>query len=394
MTSDSSSSAGGPMKDADTITDVEWTEESVRTTGTGLRGWAAARVRRFARLWPGVAALAAVIVVAAAGAWLWFLNKETSGRLVEVEARAAVLEEQVAMLTQAPDLASDVGDLEKRLAAAQASIADEASGRDVRLSGIEDELVRMAGRLDGIEREIAGLSPGAGGEPARPLPGLEDRLDTLSAADLQHSGRIDALETEVAILRQAAESLAGAVPDGAVTGDGGAALVVATVQLREAVLSGDPFRHELESVAVLETGDPEVLAALDRLEEHAEGGVPTRDELEESLPEALAAAVDADRVAAATGWFDETVARLESLVTVKRIDGAITGTDVASAASRIETGFAAGDLDAALAEIESLPAAAAEAMRDWENRARTRIEALEALELLHRRSIALVADAG
>ena len=397
MTSDSSSSSG------DTITDVEWTEESVGSEDSRSGPWAGAteRIRRLRQstgwLRQAVRMLVALvaILVLAALVWLWFGIRDNTMRLAGVEGRTSGLGEQVATLESAPDAISGMDRLEQRLAAAEDSIAGEAGTRHEQLAGLRQELSDLAARLHGIEQTIAAVSVSGDGDSASAgaLFDLGNNLESLDNAGAERSRRIDALVADVAALREALENLAVAVPDSGAQDGTGAAIIVVLGQLRDAVDSGGPFTGELEAVAALETRDSQVLAALDVLAGHAETGIPTHDELEDTLGDALASALDADKVAAAAGWVDKTLARLESLVTVKRIDGDSAGTDIAAVALRIEAKVAAGDLDAALRELDSLPAAATEAMQDWAGGARARTEALAALEHLHRWSIARVTAA-
>ena len=395
MTSDSNSSSG------ETITDVEWTEESVGSEDSRSGPWAGAsdRMRRLGQSkgWLRqairmVVGLAAILVLAAL-VWLWFGIRDNTMRLASVEDRTSGLGEQVATLENAPDAISGMDRLEERLAAAEDSVAGEAGTRQEQFAGLTQELSDLAAQLHDIEQTIDAASvPGDGDSAsAGAMFDLENSLESLDNAGTERSRRIDVLEADVAVLREALENLP--VPDGGAQDGTGAAIIVVLGQLRNAVDSGDAFTGELEAVAALEISESEVLAALDVLAGHAETGIPTHDELEDTLGNALASAMDADRVAAAAGWVDKTLARLESLVTVKRIDGDIDGTDTAAVALRIETKVAAGDLDAALRELDSLPAGAIEAMQEWAGGARARTEALAALERLHRWSIARVTAA-
>ena len=171
------------------------------------------------------------------------------------------------------------------------------------------------------------------------------------------------------------------------SGDNGAAFVVALGRLRDAVDSGRPFTAEHETVAALEGNDPGVEADLDILARLADTGIPTHHALEASLGHALTAVRNAERVAAASGWVDETLAHIESLVTVRRIDGENSGTGSQATIRRIEAAVAAGNLEEALREIDSLPAQSAAIMAQWVGEARARIEADAALDRLHERAV-------
>ncbi len=353
-----------------TITDVEWTEESAAPRGpwqrvagrfTQPRRWLTTALR-------AAAALAAGLVLAA-GAWLWIEVAQIGARLADLEAGLSSLESEVAALDTAPAADPRVDGLRDRLAAAEASIADATRLRGERLAALDRRMADLALGLDAIEKAPA-VTPAAAD---RPLAAGLRRLDEAAVA---RDRRIEALESRVAALLAVPQS-----PAGSESAD--AAFVIALGQLREAIDSGGAYTDALETVAALEAADADVLAALEVLARHAGSGVAAQGELEDALREVLASAVEAEKMAAADGWFEESLVRFESLVTVRRIDGDATGTDTAAVAFRIEARVADGDLEGALREVGTLPAPAAAAMEGWAADARARSEALGALDRLH-----------
>lgn len=355
MMSDDSSE---PAKDS--TTDAPWTRRPVLAAKRSLARYAG---------WLASGILILVVAALVAGlAWLWSGMRDTTTRLADLEERVV----RLAAEDGETDLDLAVARLAERLDAAQAALAAEGEFR----TGLEANLAELVRRIERFEEDLNDAPPpvDAGGAIERP-----------DVADRERARLIDMLRREVATLREMLDTLA------ARTGDHGAAFVVAVGQLREAVDSGQPFAAEHEAVAVLEANDPGVEADLDILARHAGAGIPTHHALEESLGHVLASASSAAKVAAASGWVDETLAHIESLVTVRRIDGEeLAGTGSLATIRRIEAAVATGNLEEALREIDSLPLESAGTMAQWAGQARARVEADDALDRLHARAISSV----
>ncbi len=352
MTSDDSSN---PAKDG--TTDAPWTRrpaQAVKLSLARYSGWMAS----------GILILAMAALVAGL-AWLWSGMRDTTARLADLEERVLHL----AAEDGETDIGLTVTQLAERLDVAEAALAAEGDSR----SGLETDLAELVGRVDRIDETLSDAPP-----PVVP----DTDIETPDAADREQARLIDALRRDVANLREMLDTLA------ARSGDHGAAFVVALGQLRDAVDSGRPFTAEHETVAALEGNDPGVKADLDILARHAGTGIPSHHALGASLGDVLTATRNAARVAAASGWVDETLAHIESLVTVRRIDGEGDGTGNEATILRIEAAVAAGNLEEALREIDSLPARSAGIMAQWAGEARARIDADGALDRLHQRAVA------
>jgi hypothetical protein len=87
----------------------------------------------------------------------------------------------------------------------------------------------------------------------------------------------------------------------------------------------------------------------------------------------------ASEPSAQSDWREQTLARLRGLVTIRRIDGS-SGTGSEGAVSTAQTALARGDLAGAVAALESLTGADAEAARSWLLMARQRLAAETALD--------------
>ena len=351
MTSDDSIK---PAKDG--TTDAPWTRrpaQAVKRSLARYSGWLAS----------GILILAMAALVAGL-AWLWSGMRDTTARLAELEERVLRLSAE----DGDTDIDFTVTRLAERLDVAEAALAAEGDFR----SGLETDLAELAQRVDRMDETLSDAPP-----PVVP----DTDIETPDVADRERARLIDALRRDVADLRRMLDSLA------ARSGDHDAAFVVALGQLRDAVDSGRPFTAEHETVAAIEGNDPEVEADLDILAPHAGTGIPAHHALEASLGHILTTARNAARVAEASGWVDETLAHIESLVTVRRIDGEHAGTGSQATMLRIEAAVAAGNLEEALREIDSLPAQSAAIMAQWAGEARARIEIDGALDRLHQRAV-------
>lgn len=172
----------------------------------------------------------------------------------------------------------------------------------------------------------------------------------------------------------------------------GAGLMLALLQMREAVEGGRPFPAEHAAFEDLARGDPDVAAAAAPLADIAGRGVTSRAELSRRLAE-LGVRIDAasQPAPAANGsargsakwsqaqwWWAQALDRMRGLVTIRRIgDGTKTGPAAAVATAR--SALAQGDLAAAISDLDPLAGADAEAAQPWLRAARERLAAEAAL---------------
>jgi hypothetical protein len=250
-----------------------------------------------------------------------------------------------------------------------------------RLSEIEKRPAQAGIDVDAIKSAEAAL--------ARRLDQLEQRL---AAAEAQSSGRktseaaaLDKINGELSRLENATTELAKRVPEleqqvksrgSAEHGDAELALLL--LRIREAVDQARPFPAEYSALKAL-ARDSELAVQAEPLAEAARSGVASRAVLSGRLAEI------ADQVASATGpppkadWGAQTLARLRGLVTIRRIDGP-SQTVPEAAVSAAQAALARGDLFGAIAALEPLTGANAEAARPWLQMARQRLAVEAALD--------------
>ncbi|MEQ9488802.1 MAG: uroporphyrinogen-III synthase [Alphaproteobacteria bacterium] len=123
-----------------------------------------------------------------------------------------------------------------------------------------------------------------------------------------------------------------------------AALVLAIGQLETIADTGTPFNDTLPGLRELAGDDAEILAIVDSLKEASWNGVTTLSVLAGRFDK-IAATVDAAETATTDGdWIDESLAQLQSVVSIRRTDAAPD----APAATKAEAALARGDLAAAI----------------------------------------------
>ena len=159
-----------------------------------------------------------------------------------------------------------------------------------------------------------------------------------------------------------------------------AILALLLVQMREAVEQARPFAAEYNAFAAL-ARDTGIAAAAGPLAEAARNGVASRAVLAKRLAELAGGVATASEPAAERDWGQQALARLRGLVTIRRIDGPLqTGPEAAVSAA--QNWLARGDLAGAVAALDTLSGANAEAARPWLQMARERLAVEVALDHL------------
>jgi hypothetical protein len=276
----------------------------------------------------------------------------------------------------------------------------------------------LAARLEAIERRPAapGTEVGAIGSAQSALARRVDQLEAMRNGDRQSEtavaslkGGLDRLQQQLGVVEaQAASREAGEAAEmrkvqqeltrlttiAADLGDRLAAqeqrlrvektqptdaiLLVALLRIREAVEQARPFAAELSAFTALAHDRPDLLAATAPLAEVARDGVVGRLTLAKRLAELAGHIANATALPPQADWESQALARLRSLVTIRRIEGA-PQSEPEAAVRAAEVALGRGDLGDAVAQLDRLGGANAEAAGPWLRMARQRLAVEAAL---------------
>ncbi len=244
----------------------------------------------------------------------------------------------------------------------------------------------MASRqdLDDLKRELAGLMSPDAAEQARAtaerLGAVNAELRTQIAA---LSGRLDTLAAEASMPEDSDATLS---------------LVLALNDLRDAARGSEPFADHLARARDLAADAPNLAAPLDALQAVAAKGVPSVDRLHDRFAQLAEGADLGDEGQTETlfglkegGWVDQTLARLLSVITVRRADAPAAPSEVNADALRAAgVALAADDLVGAATELRDLEGEAAERFAGWLADANRRVAVDTASRTLQDHAVALL----
>ena len=241
---------------------------------------------------------------------------------------------------------------------------DKLEGLAARLDRVETAGKDAQQRAAAAEAAVQQLDQRLSASEAKPAAALADigelrqQLDKLNTTVGALGGRLDATQKTVA-------AQAGADPT-----DTGLLLVL--LQIRDAFDAGRPFTAEYDAFAALANDRPKIAAAAAPLAGAAQQGVASREVLRDQLAALAGNITNAEPLPAASNWQGQAWARMRSLVTIRRIGG---GDQSASetAVSAAQRDLAQGDLAAAIAKLEGLTGASADAAKPWLQMAHTRL---------------------
>jgi hypothetical protein len=214
-------------------------------------------------------------------------------------------------------------------------------------------LQQLEQRLSAIEAQSASRSAGEGAEMQK----VQQEVAKLGTAGADLGNRLSAIERQV-------QAQGGA-------GRTDAALLVALLQMREAIEQARPFSAEYAAFTALAHDHPDLVAAAEPLGQTAQDGVPGRLALSTRLDELAGRIADATPPPA-PDWGSQALARLRALVTIRRVEGA-SESGPEAAVSAAERALARGDLGDAVAQLDRLSGANAEAAAPWLRMARQRL---------------------
>lgn len=309
-------------------------------------------------------------------------------RIAELATRLAALENRPPPAPAPPPAASSPSVAPERLAALESRIEELAAAR-APSSSLEERLARLESRPEPAPAvasepvDLAPLGQRIDALAAR-LDGLEQRLERLSALEGRFGSleqRLSALDSTLASLRQSARDA-----DAEARSFG---LVVALTRLGAALRQGLPYEKELASAREL-GADALDAGAFAALAARAAQGVPADGELARRFARLAPAILTAERAAEETAWWQRTLGRIVSLVSIRRT-GEIEGDAAEAVVARVELRLAAGELVRARDELARLAAPAAATAAEFRAQLEARLAAEAALADLDRRALAALA---
>jgi hypothetical protein len=158
----------------------------------------------------------------------------------------------------------------------------------------------------------------------------------------------------------------------------GTALLLAVLQMREAIEEARPFPAAYDDFKSLAHDDPALLAGAAPLAGAARDGVASQAVLRQRLDDFGNEIARARKSAGKRRWWEQALDSIRQLVTIRRI-GVAAHAGPGAAVSTAQSALAAGNLAAAVSALGSLDGADAEMAQPWLRLARDRLAAEAAL---------------
>jgi hypothetical protein len=261
----------------------------------------------------------------------------------------------------------------------------------VDLDPIRSALAAQAQRIDRLQAALAAQSQDQAAAAAdktvvqqltRRVAAIEAQAAAQAASRTAESGR---LEQELARLGSAANERLSAL-EHRVSAQGstdrtGTALLLAMLQMREAIEEAHPFPAAYDAFKGLAGDDAALLAGAAPLAPAARDGVASRAVLRAQLDSLGSEIARSGQPAGKRRWWEQALDRIRQLVKIRRI-GAAAHTSPEAAVSAAQSALAAGNLAPAVSALGSLSGADAELAQPWLRLARDRLAAEAALARL------------
>jgi hypothetical protein len=213
---------------------------------------------------------------------------------------------------------------------------------------------------------------------------LSQRLAALEARPAPPPPDLSAIERQLGALGKTTEGLSGKVAaldkaerDQPATDPKITAMALALLQIHDAVEIGRPFEAEYRALVALAYGRAEIAAAAAPLDGPAASGVASRATLAARLHE-LAPQIATAKPPPKATWKSQIVARLRSLVTIRRTEGA-DQTPAEGAVGAAERALTSGDLAGAVTALDGLSGPSQTAAQPWLQMAKARLAVEAAL---------------
>ena len=300
--------------------------------------------------------------------WKDQLN-EYSNQAAELQAQAMAAKETVgAALKRAEVITGDVlsaeaGTLEQRVAKLEAHLGDMAA--DPNMAYFLQKLKDMQLSVPGQETVDSAVS-----ELLAMMNNFEGGPDTMNAY-------LDDMRGQSTALGQTFEGLP--------SEDLKAAALLFTMEQFRGALNRDGAAFE-DDLALMKNfvgaEDNELSAALDKLAPQAKQGVLSVEGLSKEFRGLAGEAVVSSLKGEDVDFSEKAKARMNELLSVEKDGELVTGTETQAALAKVQSHLDAGELDAAIAEAETLDGPAAQTLQPWLEQARATSAAQDVASIL------------
>jgi hypothetical protein len=315
-------------------------------------------------------------------------------RLASVQARLSLIEERLGALEHKSNDGS-AGTMANSGISIPIDLAGQLEAIANRLDRVEDgqdqlknaevvptqipsmDSAALIGTVVGLAERVAAMEARAAADAAV-LAGLRDEAFALTS-------RVTGLGEQVRDVGVALDKEAPAR-------DRASLLLLSIGQLAEASRVG-PYEAQLASLRAVAGDQLDLSTPMDRLTPIAPTGAPTLVTLRARFSKASSAVIRSRDVGSSEGGLGQTLSRVVSLVTIRKVDDAEAGTvDGALAAADVALGV--GDLAAAVVALEVLDGAPGDAIAEWIEMARARLAVDGAIQDLRSAAVRALAAAG
>jgi hypothetical protein len=302
-----------------------------------------------------------------------------------LDSRIKTLEERK---VEAPPDLSDLTSRVTRLEGSMNALAEtakeggsvpDAAALDAKIGDLEQ---RLQGKIDSALAAQQGESTTDLKDLQKEVEALKAKVGALAEAHLAGdtsdlAPQLTTLDQRIAKLEAALPELSTAIDRSSASAKSGAA-AIAFANLRNAVTAGRPYAAELAALKSL-VPDPGDLGALPS---HAETGIPTVAALADTLTKLAGTSAAPPPTPAGTSILDSMMASAKSAISIRRIGADATGYEPAAVLARAEAALKQGALEAAIKEVETLPAPSRDPFAGWLDDARARASANDSLSKL------------
>ncbi len=335
---------------------------------------------------PGLG-MGVLLAVAVAGAtiytrpyWIGFIDGADGAQAEATAAALAGVETRLDELQAAmpADNSAALSGLSERLATLEAAVS-QGGGQDpdtrAALESLNAQMARLTDRLEALEQELSALRSLAG----TPSPELSSRLTT----EAQRLDELLSAQSELAKrLAETEDALnAAAAAREAAPGSRETLMLLAMLQLRDALRGSGPYDQPLIMLQNLAGEDPALTPVIEPLERRASAGLPSLADLQAGFPDVARRIAAIEVGKEGEGWSAGVLRRVAEAVNLRPV-GLVEGDAPTAVAARAEVKLNDGDLAGTLAELDGLDGAAAEAAANWRADAEARLAADRAVSRL------------